>query len=218
MSWPRITSLIAARRSQGSSFRVSSSPRRRRADAHAGHEPGATRKLAAEAADKPASPVELEPDALGPGLRDWFGSLGHYPVKPAAFDTRVHGPAALTGRASNVVAWLLRARFRPGRGAGELPGDQARTARATRKHPGARVGNQAGRHHRTGPGTRHPQLNTRRGTIALLTNVEMARLCTGSCGPERLARRAHCRRSARRAGASSRRSWPCITGCSGSVR
>ena len=107
--WPRITSLIAARRSQGSSFRVSSSPRRRRADAHAGHEPGATRKLAAEAADKPASPVELEPDALGPGLRDWFGSLGHYPVKAAAFDTRLHGPAALTGRASKGVFRLLRA-------------------------------------------------------------------------------------------------------------
>ena len=69
----------------------------------------ATRKAAVEAADKPASPLELEPEALGPGLRDWFGTLGHYPVKAAAFDTRIHGPAALTGRASKGVARLLRA-------------------------------------------------------------------------------------------------------------
>ena len=68
-----------------------------------------TRKAAVEAAAKPASPLEVEPDALGPGLRDWFGSLGHYPVKAAAFDTRIHGPAALTGRASKAVARLLRA-------------------------------------------------------------------------------------------------------------
>jgi hypothetical protein len=69
----------------------------------------ATRKAAAEAADKPVSPLKVEPDALGPGLRDWFGSLGQYPVKAAAFDTRLHGPAALTGRASKGVTRLLRA-------------------------------------------------------------------------------------------------------------
>lgn len=69
----------------------------------------ATRKAAVEAADKPVSPLRAEPDALGPGLREWFASLGHYPVKAAAFDTRVHGPAALTGRASKAVARLLRA-------------------------------------------------------------------------------------------------------------
>jgi hypothetical protein len=68
----------------------------------------ATRKAAVEAAAKQASPLEVEPDALGPGLRDWFGSLGHYPVKAAAFDTRIHGPAVLTGRASKAVARLLR--------------------------------------------------------------------------------------------------------------
>ena len=69
----------------------------------------ATRKAAAEAADKPASPLNLEPDAAGQGLREWFASLGHYPLKAAAFDTRMHGPAALTGRASKGVARLLRA-------------------------------------------------------------------------------------------------------------
>jgi hypothetical protein len=68
----------------------------------------ATRKAAVEAADKPVSPLKAEPDALGPGLRDWFDSLGHYPVWAAAFDTRLHGPAALTGRASKRVFRLLR--------------------------------------------------------------------------------------------------------------
>ena len=68
-----------------------------------------TRKAAVEAADKPVSPLKVEPDALGPGLREWFGSLGRYPVMAAAFDTRVHAPAALTGRASKGVAHSLRA-------------------------------------------------------------------------------------------------------------
>ena len=68
----------------------------------------ATRKAAVEAASKPVSPLKVEPDALGPGLRDWFGSLGRYPIKAAAFDTRIHAPAALTGRASKGVARLLR--------------------------------------------------------------------------------------------------------------
>jgi Flavodoxin domain len=68
----------------------------------------ATREGAIKAADKPASPLTVEPEALGPGLREWFGSLGRYAVKAAAFDTRVHGPAALTGRASKGVTRLLR--------------------------------------------------------------------------------------------------------------
>jgi hypothetical protein len=54
-------------------------------------------------------PLKVEPAALVPGLRDWFDSLGHYSVQAAAFDTRVHGPAALTGRASKGVARSLRA-------------------------------------------------------------------------------------------------------------
>jgi Flavodoxin len=69
----------------------------------------ATRKAAVEAVDKPDSHLELDPDAPGPGLREWFESLGRYPVKAAAFDTRMPGPAALTGRASKGVAHLLRA-------------------------------------------------------------------------------------------------------------
>jgi hypothetical protein len=69
----------------------------------------ATREAAVEAAAKPVSPLTVEPGALDPGLRDWFSSLGQYPVKAAAFDTRIHAPAALTGRASRGVARLLQA-------------------------------------------------------------------------------------------------------------
>jgi hypothetical protein len=68
-----------------------------------------TRKAAVEAAGKPASPLTVEPSALGPGLRDWFGSLGQYSARAAAFDTRFDGPAAFTGRASKGVAHALRA-------------------------------------------------------------------------------------------------------------
>jgi hypothetical protein len=68
-----------------------------------------TRKAAVKAADKPVGGLTIEPDAAGPGLREWFGSLGQYPVKAAAFDTRMLGPAVLTGRASKGVARLLRA-------------------------------------------------------------------------------------------------------------
>lgn len=69
----------------------------------------ATRKAAAEAAAKPVSPLRLEPGAPGPGLRDWFSTLGNYPVMAAAFDTRMHGPALLTGRASAAITRQLRA-------------------------------------------------------------------------------------------------------------
>ena len=67
-----------------------------------------TRKTAAQTAAKRASGVQLEPGADAPGLREWFGSLGRYHVRAAAFDTRMQGPAALTGRASTRVARLLR--------------------------------------------------------------------------------------------------------------
>ena len=67
-----------------------------------------TRKAAVQAADKPVGGLTVEPDALGPGLREWFGSLGDYRVRAAAFDTRMHGPAALTGRAAKGVTRLLR--------------------------------------------------------------------------------------------------------------
>jgi Flavodoxin domain len=69
----------------------------------------ATRRAAGEAAAKPDSEVTMEPGAVGPGLREWFDSLGQYSVRAAAFDTRIHGPSALTGRAAKGVTRLLRA-------------------------------------------------------------------------------------------------------------
>ena len=70
-----------------------------------------TRKAAVEAAQKPDSDLELDPDAEGEGLREWFDGLGD--SKPhaaaAAFDTRMHGPPAITGRASKGIAKRLRA-------------------------------------------------------------------------------------------------------------
>ncbi|HEU5420575.1 MAG TPA: flavodoxin domain-containing protein [Streptosporangiaceae bacterium] len=68
----------------------------------------ATRKDAAKQADKPGSQVKLEPGADGPGVRDWLASLGQHGGSAAAFDTRMKGPAILTGRASKGIAGLLR--------------------------------------------------------------------------------------------------------------
>lgn len=67
----------------------------------------ATRKLAAEQADKRPGQLALDADADGPGLRDWFGSLGRMSALAAAFDTRFAGPAVFTGRASKRIAGLL---------------------------------------------------------------------------------------------------------------
>lgn len=62
-----------------------------------------TREAAAEAARKPDSGLELEEGATGPGVREWLASIGHLNVMAAAFDTRMHGPVALTGRASKAI-------------------------------------------------------------------------------------------------------------------
>jgi hypothetical protein len=67
-----------------------------------------TRTAAVDAADKPGTDLELEPDAEGPGLRDWFTSLAQLDADAVAFDTRMHGPVALTGRASKGIAKQLR--------------------------------------------------------------------------------------------------------------
>ncbi len=53
--------------------------------------------------------LHLEPDAEGPGLRDWFDALADVPRgRAAAFDTRVHATMALTGHASKGIATRLR--------------------------------------------------------------------------------------------------------------
>jgi hypothetical protein len=67
-----------------------------------------TRKAAVEAAGKEGSDLMLDPDAEGPGLRDWFDRPDRLALRAAAFDTRMEGPAAMTGRASKGIAKRLR--------------------------------------------------------------------------------------------------------------
>jgi hypothetical protein len=67
-----------------------------------------TRRSAVAAAQKPGSALDLDPDADGPGLREWFPTLGRVTSNAAAFDTRFHGPPVLTGRASIGIARKLR--------------------------------------------------------------------------------------------------------------
>lgn len=67
-----------------------------------------TRKAAIANAEKPGSGLHLDPDAAGPGLRDWFSTLDGVDGKAAAFDTRADGPPVLTGRASKGIARMLR--------------------------------------------------------------------------------------------------------------
>ena len=67
----------------------------------------ATRQSAVDQAHKHGGQPALDADAEGPGLRDWFGSLGRMSAMAAAFDTRLAGPAAFTGRAAKGIAKLL---------------------------------------------------------------------------------------------------------------
>jgi hypothetical protein len=68
----------------------------------------ASRRMATQAAAKPASGLSLDPDACGPGLRDWLKGLDGGPVLAAAFDTRFNGVAAFTGHASRGIGRLLK--------------------------------------------------------------------------------------------------------------
>jgi len=67
-----------------------------------------TRRMAIQAAAKEGSGLRLDPDAGGPGMRDWLSDLGHRDGLAAAFDTRLNGVPAFTGRASRRIARLLR--------------------------------------------------------------------------------------------------------------
>ena len=67
-----------------------------------------SRQAAADEARKDGSKLTLDAHAEGPGLRDWFGTIGRIRGWGAAFDTRLAGPAALTGRASKAIARLLK--------------------------------------------------------------------------------------------------------------
>src|SRR6478672_12972259 len=67
-----------------------------------------TRQAAVDATHKPGSPLHLDPDAEGTGLREWFATLGSVTTNAAAFDTRVDAPALVTGRASKGISRQLR--------------------------------------------------------------------------------------------------------------
>lgn len=67
-----------------------------------------TRHGAVEAAQKPDAALTVEPDAESEGVREWLGSLPSTTGKAAAFDTRIDGPALLTGRASKSIGRKLR--------------------------------------------------------------------------------------------------------------
>jgi Flavodoxin len=70
----------------------------------------ASRRRAAETARKPGSGLIMDPDAGGPSLRAWLEALGAEGAPAAAFDTRLGGIPALTGRASRGIARLLTRR------------------------------------------------------------------------------------------------------------
>ena len=67
-----------------------------------------SRRMAAQAAADQANELELDPDATGPGLRDWFGTIPPGHVLAAAFDTRINARPAFTGRASRGIRKLLK--------------------------------------------------------------------------------------------------------------
>lgn len=68
----------------------------------------ASTRQAAVAAAAEDDALEIDPDAPGPGLRGWLDDLDVNGRDVAAFDTRMHGPPALTGRASKGIARRLR--------------------------------------------------------------------------------------------------------------
>ena len=62
-----------------------------------------TRAGAPEYVRKAHGELALDPAADGPGVRDWLEAMGPIEGRAAAFDTRVKGPAAVTGRASKGI-------------------------------------------------------------------------------------------------------------------
>jgi len=68
----------------------------------------ATRRQAVQMARKPQADLTIDEDAEGQGLHEWFSSVGQVGVPAAAFDTRLAGLAALTGRASRGINAQLR--------------------------------------------------------------------------------------------------------------
>jgi hypothetical protein len=98
---------------------------------------GRTRSSAVQAAQKPGSDLHVEPGVDGSGVREWLNTLERrHGLAAAAFDTRMPGPAILTGRASAAIGRRLRRNgcrlvvapesFRVSRRSELLPGEPAR--------------------------------------------------------------------------------------------
>lgn len=67
-----------------------------------------SRQAADEMARKPGSGVAFEPGAEAAGLREWLAGRPDLATAVAAFDTRMHGPAFFTGRASRRILRSLK--------------------------------------------------------------------------------------------------------------
>jgi len=67
-----------------------------------------TRRAAIGDAERPESGLHLDPAAEGEGVREWLDGLPRLDLPVAAFDTRMPGPAALTGRAARGISRHLR--------------------------------------------------------------------------------------------------------------
>jgi hypothetical protein len=70
----------------------------------------ASRRSAAQTAGKQGSGLSLDPDADGPGVRGWLTGIEAGQGLAVAFDTRLSGIPALTGRASRGISALLKRR------------------------------------------------------------------------------------------------------------
>jgi len=67
-----------------------------------------SRRMAAESARKEGSGLIMDPDADGPGMRGWLSGLSSRHALAAAYDTRLTGSPAFTGRASRGISRGLR--------------------------------------------------------------------------------------------------------------
>lgn len=67
-----------------------------------------SRRSAVTAAAKPGSGLTVEPDAAGPGVREWLAEHARELRSAAVFDTRIKLPVPLGGRASRRIAGVLR--------------------------------------------------------------------------------------------------------------
>ena len=100
-----------------------------------------SRRMAAQAASKEGSGLTLDPDASGPGLREWLKGMEDGQALAAAFDTRLrrrppgHRPRQPRHQQAAEAARLPHLR-RPG----ELPDRPSRTRYWTARPPGPAAG------------------------------------------------------------------------------